>query len=508
MMYMGRGVNFHGGSIYAGADPPSATTMAHAGTPAPRPKWGFSPNSFVEGEASDLGTLRAPAARTDDQREVTTMKRAGGGWQRAAWAGLVLVGCGSGGGGDEPAPVNETIQEARSSLDRDTHPSVSDPNYGTLIAGNNAFAFDLYHQLATGPDNLFYSPLSISVALAMTYAGAKSTTESQMATALHYGLPQAELHPAFDRLTLELDSRNVAPHSTDEGTKSVRVSLVNAAWAEQGYQFVPAYLDTLAVSYGAGVKLLDFAHDPAGSTDIINQWVAEQTEQKIQDLIPDGAIDSLTRLVLTNTLYFYANWRTVFVKEYTSDAVFHAPAGDQSVPTMHNELGVAYAAGDGWQMADLPYDGDNLSMTIILPAAGRFDEIRGGLTADWLAQHSAAMQQQLLSVSLPKFKFTWGTTSLKPALQALGMVDAFSGAEADFSGMTTSEKLYIADVLHKAFVGVDESGTEAAAATAVIMEGNGEPGGELTVDRPFVFLIRDASGTVLFVGQVTSPTAS
>jgi len=404
--------------------------------------------------------------------------------------------------------VDQNIQEARSNLDRDTNPTVSDPSYAALIAGDNAFAFDLYHQLATGTENLFYSPLSVSVALAMTYAGAKASTESQMATALHYSLPQAELHPAFDRLTLALDSHNVAPHSTDEGAKSVRVSLVNAAWAEQGYQFVPTYLDTLAVSYGAGVKLLDFENDPLGSTHTINTWVAEQTEDKIQNLISDGSIDSDTRLVLTNTLYFYANWKSAFAKESTSDAAFHAPSGDESVPTMHGSILAAYAEGDGWQMADLPYDGDELSMTVILPAANRFDEIRGGLTADWLAQGSAAVQQQEVAVSLPKFRFSWGTNSLKPALQALGMVDAFSATQADFSGMTTGEQLYIADVLHKAFVGVDESGTEAAAATAVIMEGNSASPAELTVDRPFLFLIRDTSGTVLFVGQVTSPSAS
>jgi serpin B len=175
---------------------------------------------------------------------------------------------------------------------------------------------------------------------------------------------------------------------------------------------------------------------------------------------------------------------------------------------MHGTLSSDYAVGDGWQMADLPYDGNKLSMTIILPDAGRFDEICTGLTADWLAQSRATMQSTEIAVGLPKFRFTWGSTSLKPALQALGMVQPFDETQADFSGMTTEEQLYIADVIHKAFVGVDESGTEAAAATAVIMAGNAGPPVELTVDRPFVFLIRDETGTLLFVGQVTDPTAS
>ncbi len=434
------------------------------------------------------------------------MNRVRSGWLIAAWLVWALVGCNSVEG--EPNPVEQTVDEARSTLERDTSPDVSDGNYETLIADNNAFAFDLYHELATGSDNLFYSPLSISVALAMTYAGARGTTESQMATALHYSLPQAELHPAFNRLTLDLDSRNIAPHSTPEGDKTVQISLVNAAWAQHGYAFVPTYLDTLAVHHGAGVNLLDFHGDPAGSTHIINEWVAQQTEDKITDLIPDGALTADTRLVLTNTLYFYANWATPFATIHTNDQVFHAPSGDVTVATMAGDLVTAYAEGDGWQMAELPYDGDQLSMTILLPEAGRFDEIRNGLTADWLAQSSAAMEEGEIVVGLPKFKFSWGSTSLKPALEALGMVDAFGAGQADFSGMATGEQLCLADVLHKAFVGIDESGTEAAAATASIMFGNSEPVAELTVNRPFVFLIRDVSGTLLFVGQVTDPTAS
>jgi serpin B len=174
---------------------------------------------------------------------------------------------------------------------------------------------------------------------------------------------------------------------------------------------------------------------------------------------------------------------------------------------MHGSISSRWATGDGWKLADLPYDGDKLAMTIVLPDAGRFDEIRGKLTATWLADADAASTQDMVVVALPKFKFTWGTKSLKPALEALGMKDPFDPTKADFSAMTTTEPLHIADVLHKAFVGVDESGTEAAAATAVIMSGNGMPDKTLDVDRPFVFLIRDTStGSLLFVGQVVDPT--
>ncbi|MBI4955129.1 MAG: serpin family protein [Myxococcales bacterium] len=404
-------------------------------------------------------------------------------------------------------PTGQSITEARSDVPRNLNPSVPAADAEALRAGNTAFAFDLFDALAPGDANFFCSPASVSVALAMTYAGAKGDTATQMADALHFTLPSPALHLAFDELLLELEARDIALHETVDGPKSVKLAFANAAWAQKDYAFVPAYLDTLAASYGAGVKLLDFAADPAGATVAINDWVAEQTEQKILDLIPEGALGPLTRLVLTNTLYFYGSWQTTFAEELTAPATFHAPAGDVSADTMHAALSTEYAEGDGWQLADLPYDGGALVMTIVLPAAGRFAEIRDGLSADWLAQADAARTARQTALALPKFRFTWGSESLKPALQSLGMLDAFDLTKADFTGMEATGELHVSDVLHQAFVGVDESGTEAAAATAVIMSGNGGPDATLTVDRPFVFLIRDhATGAVLFVGQVTDPT--
>ncbi|MCC6525949.1 MAG: serpin family protein [Polyangiaceae bacterium] len=411
---------------------------------------------------------------------------------------------------EEPPPnTGTTIAEARSDLPRELAPTVAPADYAALHAGNVAFAFDLYGELASADANFFCSPASVSVALAMTWAGAKGTTESEMAQALGFTLPQASLHAAFDKLLLELDTRNVATHTTDEGPKNVRLSFTNAAWAQTGYPFTPSYLDTLAVNYGAGVKLLDFLTDAAGATVTINDWVAAQTENKITDLIPPGLLSPLTRLVLTNTLYFYGSWKRAFDADFTTDDAFHAPAGDVTVPTLHGELDTPYAEGDGWQLASLPYDGDALVMTIVVPAAGRFDEIRTAIDPAGLAAADAAAVEHPTTVSVPKFRFTWGTESLKPALQALGMVDAFDSAAADFTGMEPTGELFVGDVLHKAFVGVDESGTEAAAATAVAVLGGGVPDRDLTADRPFVFLIRDlATGTILFVGQVVDPTAT
>lgn len=423
---------------------------------------------------------------------------------------LLATACGNSntdGGGGAGLASPSTPTEARSNLPRDTAPSVVDADFQAVLDGNTAFAFDLYGKLSESSANFFCSPLSVSTALAMTWAGARGLTESQMATTLHFPLAQNKMHPAFNKLMLELDSRNVALHQTEEGNKTLKLQLTNAAWAQKNYTFLPEYLDTLAVHHDAGINLLDFQKDPPGTTKIINDWVAKQTEDKIQNLIPDGAITEYTRLVLTNTLYFYGNWATVFDKNQTKDGTFHAPSADVTVPVMHGVAWTGYTEGDGYQMANLPYDGGKLAMTIVLPAAGRFDEIRGNMTAAWLSAAVGKMADHGVSFALPKFRFVWGTESLKKPLETLGMTDAFDTLKADFTGMEPTGELYIGDVLHKAFVGVDESGTEAAAATAVLVLGGGLPDRTIEIDRPFVFFVRDTvTGTLLFVGHVVDPT--
>lgn len=424
---------------------------------------------------------------------------------------LLAVGCGSsvqpsGGNGN---PSGGAI--ARSSLQHDDNPQVADAAYQALITGNSDFAFDLYSQLTKSDDgNVIMSPISATVALAMTYAGARGETATQMAQALHFNLSQQKLHPALNKLSMELASRNVAQHKTDEGDKSLRLDLVNATWAQRGYQFNEPFLDTLAVNYDAGVRLLDFETNPDGSRQTINNWVSDNTEGKITKLIPKGEIDGSTRLVLTNALYFYGSWVYPFDKSLTADAAFHPLTGsDVQVPTMQETETLSYAEGPDYQVVDLPYDGGKVSMRIVLPAQGHFSEVRQGMSTSWMQGVDQAMQAADVSVSLPKFKFDWGTTSLKPALKAMGMTDAFGYPAADFSGMEPKRELYIADVLQKAFVGVDESGTEAAAATAVIMNAGAAPmqPKDFTANRPFLFFIRDDSGTLLFVGQVTNPAS-
>jgi serpin B len=347
---------------------------------------------------------------------------------------------------------------------RETSPDITPSDLIDLVDGNSAFAFDLYQFIREKEGNLFYSPYSISVALAMTYAGARNETEQQMADTLHYNIDQSMLHPAFNGLDLELASRGKGAEGKDD--KDFRLNVVNAIWGQKDYTFLNEFLDVLAENYDAGLRLLDFMNAPEASRITINDWVSDQTEGKIEDLIPQGAIDALTRLVLTNAIYFNAAWQFPFNEDMTDNGAFHLlDGGEVNVPMMIQTESFGYAKGDGYQAVELPYDGRELSM----------------VESDF---------------------------SLTDTLAAMGMPVAFSPA-ADFSGMTGNRDLAITDVLHKAFVAVDEAGTEAAAATAVIMGESAAPElpVEVTLDSPFIFLIRDiGTGAILFVGRLVNPS--
>jgi serpin B len=411
------------------------------------------------------------------------------------------------GAGDTPPET----QEARSELPRDTTPDVTEADYRSFVASTNDFGLDVFTALTSGDTNVVFSPVSVALALGMTYAGARSDTASQMSAVLHNGLSDGAFHAANNRLALDLASRNIAVHETEGGEKSLRLHLVNATWAQTGYEILQPFLDVLATNYDAGLKLTDFVSAPEASRQTINDWVAYQTEDRIQDLIGPDAITSDTRLVLTNALYFYGSWSEVFNADSTADGAFHTlSGGDVTAEMMVQSSSYAYAEGDGYQMLDLPYDGNELAMTVLLPEAGRFGEIRAALSSDWLEQARASLASTSVDLTLPKFSFTWGTESLEEPLIALGMTDAFEAGVADFTGIHSVPELYVADVLHQAFIGVDESGTEAAAATAVILDRWSAGPGEavaFTVDRPFLFFIHDSSGVILFTGQVTDPTS-
>ncbi len=411
-----------------------------------------------------------------------------------------MAGCG-------PAPAQ--AGELRSELERESSPSVGSSDLEALVAGNTAFALDLYHELSGKYDNLFYSPYSISLALAMTYGGARSDTELEMAETLHFNLTQAHLHPAFNALDLELESRGEPIEMPDGEQEGFKINIANSIWGQVDYTFLEEYLDLLALNYGAGMRLVDYVAAAEQARQEINAWVSDETEGRIEDLIPEGAVDQMTRLVLANAIYFNAAWMHPFNEEATQDGAFYLLDGGRvTVPMMHQSESMRYAKGDGYQIVERAYVGGQMAMDIILPDQGEFEAIERAMDSEWLDAALAALDGRQVSLSMPRFEFE-SQIGLSQVLIAMGMPTAF-GSGADFSAMDGGRNLFISDVLHKAFVSVDEEGTEAAAATAVIMSLTAimDPPIEVSVDRPFIFLIRDIqTGAVLFIGRVMNPAA-
>ena len=338
------------------------------------------------------------------------------------------------------------------------------------------FAFDLYRALCVEDGNLFYSPYSISLALAMTYAGARGETERQMADTLHFLLPQDRLHPAFNDLDIRLASR--ARDQQRDFDTGFRLNIANALWGQEGYEFVEEFLNVLSENYGAGVRPMDFMTMPEESRLTINDWVADRTEDRIKDLIPQGVIDEFTRLVLTNAIYFNAKWRYTFDESSTLMRPFHLlDGGEVHVQMMMSEPEYfGYASGEGYQAVDLPYAGGGLSMTILLPDEGRFKEFENSIDAVLVGRILEDIEGPLVELTMPRFEFE-SQFMLVETLEKMGMPNAFDDRASDFSGMDGTSCfagdvpcLLISDVIHKAFVSVDEEGTEAAAATAVTFE--------------------------------------
>lgn len=408
-------------------------------------------------------------------------------------------------GGDAPPGPAASIVEARSDKERIADPQVSDAGLAEQVRGNSTFAFDLYRLLSEGDGNLFLSPYSISAALAMTYAGARGETEQEMADALSFLLPQAGLHPAFNALDLALTAEPEL--SEDQTGDPMQISIANAIWGERTYEFLPDYLNTLAENYGAGLQLLDFINDYEAARRTINAWVSDQTEERIPELLAEGTLDDLTRLVLTNAIYFKASWLYPFPTEDTEDGTFHLLDGSEVIaPMMHLDERIGYGEVDGVQVVPLFYEGGNYAMYVLLPPEGEFETFEAGLDAERVDSIIEGIGDAQVDLTMPRFEFD-SSFDLPETLKELGMVSAFG--DADFSGMDGTRNLYITDVVHKAFVAVDEEGTEAAAATGVVVGDVSAPEVvELTLDRPFLFLIRHVdTGTILFLGRVLDPTA-
>lgn len=415
---------------------------------------------------------------------------------------LLLVVCGGSGTGPDYGQAN--WQTLRSDLERNLTPDATSSEMEELIRGNRDFALALYRQLGSDEGNLLLSTFSIRLAFAMVYGGAHGETEAQIAETLRFIPGQDRLHDAFNALDLALADRNL-PATEDEDP--VEMYIANAFWGQTGLPFLQTYLDLLARNYGAGIETLNFGIDPEACRRVINDWVAQKTRDKILDLLPEGSISNLTVAVLTNAIYLKAPWALPFEPGNTSDGAFHLPDGSEvTVPMMYQAEAFGYAEGENYKVLEMPYRGLELSMVLMLPSEGQFSAFESGLSAEGLVDILAGLEASNVAVTLPKFSFE-SFFRLKDTLMAMGMVAPFGGA--DFSGMLEGGGIFISDAYHKTFINVDEMGTEAAAATAIVMErGIMVPDYEFTADRPFLFLIRDrTTGAILFMGRVVNPAA-
>lgn len=360
----------------------------------------------------------------------------------------------------------------------------------------NRFTFDLYNKLSAGEGNLFISPYSISSALAMVYGGARGETAEQMNSKLHFGGPEAT-HPAFSHLRKKLN--------TIQEKDLVQLSVANSLWPQADYTFLPGYLSLTKAFYGSEIVPVDYKTNTEGARKKINGWIEDQTNDRIKDLIPQGMLDPRTRLVLANAIYFKGNWARQFKKEATTDGPFIIKPGTEvQVPTMMQTDDFKLAHTETFQALELPYEGGDLSMVVLLPSE------KDGLAA-LEKNFSPGLIDRLqfsiceVMVQLPRFKIE-SEFQLSKTLAAMGIPLAFSRT-ADFSGMDGSRELYIGAVVHKAFVEVNEEGTEAAAATAALMPLAASIPQRFIADHPFLFVIRENStGTILFMGRVMDPS--
>ncbi len=367
----------------------------------------------------------------------------------------------------------------------------------TLNSAANDFAIRLYGQLSETQGNLFFSPASIEAALAMTSEGARGDTKKQFFQCLEIPADRS-VCPTEHFQTLE----NAGGFFPGIGN-SVTLENANAIWVDQTFPILGTFRATVTGQYSAEVCAADFIGRPDAERKQINHWVEQKTRGKIPDLLPAGSVDSMTRLLLVNAIYFKGSWLHAFDPKKTSDQLFRTAAGvSVEVPMMQlNRTRLAYGENDCLQTLELPYEGEAVSMLLILPEADQ---------AGMALEAALALERRKTDVNvfLPRFKVESTFASLKRQLVALGLTDAFDARRADFSGIS-EQPLYISDVVHKAFVDVNEEGTEAAAATGVMMRATsiGAPPKTFRADRPFVFLIREnESGKILFAGRVADPS--
>ena len=389
-------------------------------------------------------------------------------------------------------------------------------------AAGNDFASDLYGRLANNDGNLFFSPASIQTAMAMAYAGAKDRTATQMAAVLQFEKAGEQIHSEFQSLLQQLNTPRMIKFYERVGNEikptekpTYELVIANALWGQQGYPWNQRFLDLTASNYGAGLREVDFAKQPEAARKTINSWIEEKTRDRIKDLIAKGGISPMMRLILTNAIYFKAAWDNKFADHATKDRPFHVSGSNQVlVSMMAQKEDFRYMETDSFQALEMPYEANELAMIVFLPKTvdglGDFEKT---MTSEKLADWMDDFRIEEVEVFFPKFEFT-SSFSLTKYLQAMGMKDAFSTTSADFSGMTTAERLFISEVIHKAFVAVDEKGTTAAAATAVMFSGTAMPMPKpdpkmFKADHPFLFCIRhNPTGKILFMGRFSDPNAN
>ena len=381
----------------------------------------------------------------------------------------------------------------------------------SFAEGNNDFALAMYRRLRERPGNLFFSPLSIRTALGMTHAGAKGDTAAQMGQALCFPASDEAPHAAAGEIIRRLGASGGGQHE---------VAVANSLWGQEGAPLQPAFLDLVTRHYGAATFLVDFRRAAEAARGTINRWVEGETKQKIRDLIPTGGVNADTRLVLVNAVYFKGEWVLQFEKARTREEAFYLDGGGTvRTPLMRQQQQMFYLQAEGYQAVELLYRGGELSMLVLLPdRKDGLPDLDSTLSVEELRDCVARMDDRKVELFLPRFKTTWGTVDLTDRLAELGVSLAFTRGQADFSGINGhepphEESLYISAVYHKAFMEVNEEGTEAAAATAVAARAAGAarksepPIPIFRADHPFLFAIRDRrSGAILFLGRVVDPT--
>jgi len=377
--------------------------------------------------------------------------------------------------------------------------------FDTVVGANNQFAFDLYSEYKSEKGNIFFSPYSISTALTMTYEGAKGKTAEEM---------QAVLRIPKDDEIRRLESEKIY-NQINKDSEDYKLSTANALWAQKDYQFLEEYINNVEKYYGGKTTNLDFIRETEKSRVTINDWVEDQTNNKIKNLIPKGAVNGLTRLVLTNAIYFKGTWVLQFNEKDTKDEDFKTGSGQTvKVPMMKltgDDAEFNYVKADNVQILELPYDGEDLSMLLILSKEGDLEKLEKSINTKKLSEWRCVLEKQRVDIYIPKFKFET-KYFMSDTLKEMGMLSAFVFGVADFSGMDRTRDLYITDVIHQAFVEVNEEGTEAAAATAAVVAEWGSAGGEAPVipvfraNHPFIFIIQQKeTGNILFMGRVNNP---